>query len=279
VTTTDPWVPLSRRTAGLGPETTLYDGVPKHLRGALTGWFESCWPEENDEHRVLYDHLLLRLHVDHLAPGQMSEDELLDAVDAMLAWGPSSKDYLAGRVSANVSRGHLKEILRIAASTWRVRDDGRGLERRVDDTVTAAVQQAVRTARDDAAAHLAAAWSAVYGRNPDPDRAYDEAVLAVEAVACPLICPNNGRRTLGTVIADLRNQTARWELVIGDSTGQPAGPERLVEMLSLLWQGQSRHAGAPNSRRQNQAEAEAAVHLAATVVQWFTAGVLRRRTP
>ena len=48
-------------------------------------------------------------------------------------------------------------------------------------------------------------------------------------------------------------------------------------MLSLLWDGQSRHGGAPNSRRQGQAEAEAVVHLAATAVQWFTAGVVRAR--
>jgi hypothetical protein len=44
---------------------------------------------------------------------------------------------------------------------------------------------------------------------------------------------------------------------------QPAGPDRLIEMLKLLWQGQSRRGGSPNSRRQTQAEAEAAVHLAA----------------
>jgi len=116
---------------------------------------------------------------------------------------------------------------------------------------------------------------AAYGRNPHPDRAYDEAVLAVEAVACPLVAPTSTRATLGSVIADLRNQAARWELAIGDTSGQPAAPDRLIEMLQLLWQGQFRHAGAPNSRRQNQAEAEAVVHLAATVVQWLSSNVPR----
>ncbi|WP_161557854.1 hypothetical protein [Micromonospora sicca] len=48
-------------------------------------------------------------------------------------------------------------------------------------------------------------------------------------------------------------------------------------MLALLWKGQSRHAGSPNSRRQSQAEGEAAVHLAATLVQWLAVGVLRRK--
>lgn len=137
----------------------------------------------------------------------------------------------------------------------------------------------IRTAGDDAADHLDTAWAAAYGPNPDPDKAYDEAVLAVETLACPLVCPNNPRRTLGTVIRDLRNQTTQWELTIGDAMGQPAGPGRLVEMLALLWEGQSRHAGAPNSRQQTQAEAEAAVHLAATLVQWLTTGVLHRRLP
>ncbi len=143
--------------------------------------------------------------------------------------------------------------------------------------MTAAAAHAIRGAGDEAAEHLRAAWTAVYGRGPDPDRAYDEAVLAVEAVACPLVAPASARSTLGTVITDLRNQSAKWELAIGDSTGRPSGPDKLVEMLQLLWQGQSRHAGAPNSRRQNQAEGEAAVHLAATLVQWLTSGVLRRK--
>ena len=48
-------------------------------------------------------------------------------------------------------------------------------------------------------------------------------------------------------------------------------------MLDLLWKGQSRHGGNPNSRQQTQAEAEAAVHMAAALTQWLTAGVLHRK--
>ncbi len=101
--------------------------------------------------------------------------------------------------------------------------------------------------------------------------------MAVESVVCPLVAPKATKPTLGTVIADLRSQAAKWELSITDGTGQPAAIGRLVEMLALLWEGQSRHAGAANSRRQTQAEGEASVHLAATLVQWLSAGVLRRK--
>ena len=48
-------------------------------------------------------------------------------------------------------------------------------------------------------------------------------------------------------------------------------------MLDLLWKGQSRHGGNPNSRQQTQAEAEAAVQMAAALTQWLTAGVLHRK--
>jgi hypothetical protein len=45
----------------------------------------------------------------------------------------------------------------------------------------------------------------------------------------------------------------------------------------MLWKGQSRHAGSANSRQQSQAEAEAAVHMAAALVQWLSTGTLRRK--
>lgn len=53
----------------------------------------------------------------------------------------------------------------------------------------------------------------------------------------------------------------------------------LVVMLDRLWTGQvSRHGGGRNSRDQTQAEA--AVHLAATLVQLLTSGALtHRNTP
>jgi hypothetical protein len=266
--TATPWTPLSRRTAGLGPDTTVHDGIPGYLRGVLQDWVTECYPTDRYERTQLRNVLQYRLRLSELPPPpEFTDDQLLDVIDALLAhW------LEPGRLVND-----LDELLTTGGAGWRISANKNALERRVEATVTAAVTATIQTASTDASDHLRIAWAAAYGRNPDPDKAYDEAVLAVEALACPLVCPTNPRRTLGTVIADLRNQNIQWALVIGDSAGQPAAPDRLIEMLMLLWQGQSRHAGAPNSRRQTQAEAEAAVHLAATVVQWLGSGVLYRR--
>lgn len=271
VTTAPPWAPLSRRTAGLGPDTTMHDSIPGYLRGVLQDWVVECYPDDRYgdwEWTQLRNILQYRLRLDEFPPPpEFTDEQLLDVIDALLAHWLDS-DLLVDR---------LGELLTTGGAGWRINAGKNGLERRVEPTVTAAVAATIQAAPADAGDHLRIAWDSAYSRNPDPDKAYDEAVLAVEALACPLVCPTNPRPTLGTVIADLGNQSAQWALVIGDSTGQHAAPDRLVEMLKLLWQGQSRHAGALNSRRQTQAEAEAAVHLAASVVQWLGSGVLYRR--
>jgi hypothetical protein len=52
----------------------------------------------------------------------------------------------------------------------------------------------------------------------------------------------------------------------------------VIEMLWLLERGQTdRHGGIDPTRHISQEAAEAAVHLATTLVQWFSAGHIRRR--
>jgi hypothetical protein len=173
----------------------------------------------------------------------------------------------------------LQQIVVDGSSELVLDVDTRRLERRVDHTVKSIVAATVKRSEKIAADHLRSAWIAAYGLSPHPDNAYGEAVRAVEAVACPLIMPKaDGSRTLGTAIRDLRAQRQRWEVVLPDVSGSPAGVDSLLGMLELLWQGQvSRHAGSSKSRRQTQDEAEAAVHLAGTLVHWLSTGVLRKR--
>lgn len=263
------WAPLNRRLNGLGPDGTIHDGIPAYLRGLLDRWVYDCDSNDQYDNHLMWNTVKLRLRLDEYPhAAHLTDDDLLDLIDSLLAWHFQPQD----------SAVHdLDELLTAGGAGWRINATRSGLERRIDATATAAAVHAIRSASDEAADHLQTAWTAAYGRNPDPDKAYDAAVLAVEAVACPLVAPASSRATLGTVIADLRHQTAKWELAIGDSNGQPAAPDRLIEMLQLLWQGQSRHAGAPNSRHQSQAESEATVHLAATVVQWLSSNVLRRK--
>lgn len=123
---------------------------------------------------------------------------------------------------------------------------------------------------------LEQAWNLTYGLHPDPTTAYSRAVKAVEEVACPLVLPNNPKPTLGTVIANLRQTSAKWRFVLVDKDGHDA-VEPLIDMVGRLWTGQvSRHGGGNNSRESTQAEAEAAVHLAFYLLHLLSTGALTR---
>lgn len=79
---------------------------------------------------------------------------------------------------------------------------------------------------------------------------------AVEGAAIPVTLPNDRLATLGKVLA-------------------PA--DAVVGMIALLWEGQrDRHAGGPISQPVTQEAAQTAVHLAVTLVQWFSAGAIYR---
>jgi hypothetical protein len=110
--------------------------------------------------------------------------------------------------------------------------------------------------------------------------AYGEAVRAVEAAAIPVVIPADPAPTLGKVRSSLEQGAANWEMVIPAKDGATAPVAPVVGMVALLWEGhRDRHAGGPTSASITQAAAEAAVHLAATLVQWFVTGVVRRSGP
>lgn len=209
--------------------------------------------------------------------------ELLDVIDAVLDLHPErgkprNDDPFTGPSDYEWEVRELDEYFIDAGSAYRVAADRSGLELRLDDTVTLAAEQTAAVAGPDAGALLAEAWRRTYGLHPDPTTGYRDAVRAVEEVVCPLVLPNDGAATLGKVIAHLRQGGHRWTFVLVDRDGQGT-VEPLVTMLDRIWTGQvSRHAGGENSRDQTPAEAQAAVHLAVTLVQLLGAGALTRRS-
>lgn len=169
----------------------------------------------------------------------------------------------------------LERLLTSGGSAWRVADDGMSLERRVDPTATDAFRQA---ATGNPASHLAAAWTAAYGRKPNPTVAYSEAIKAVETACIPVVTPGaqGAKATLGKVIIALNDHKQDWQLAI-HSSGVPADISPLLAMLRLLWQGQpDRHGGSTPTIPVTAKAAEAAVHLAVTLVQWFQSGATQR---
>jgi hypothetical protein len=196
-------------------------------------------------------------------------DLMLDLVDWCLGISQFNADYVV----------RLETVLLEAGSAWRVGLDGNGapeLQRRVADAVQSATLESAPPG-SRAARHLSTAWSHVYGRQPDPSSGYREAVRAVEAAAIPIVSPNHMSATLGSVLGELRARPSRWTLTL-----RPIGASdpmvKVIGMIELLWKAQLDRHGTPDPDAPfsvSQEEAEAAVHLAATLVHWFSNGGIR----
>ena len=124
----------------------------------------------------------------------------------------------------------------------------------------------------NAAVHLKEAWSDIYRHKPNPSAGYRNAVRAIEAV-CPLtVIPNDPKPTLGKAIAAMRLKPSKWKTEIGDV-------DTVIRMLEAVWGSQTdRHGSGEKNRPPNvtQREAEAALHLAVTLVQLFRTKAIRR---
>ena len=272
----------------------MFEGVPEHLEQPLRAWVYRALARGG----AALVAVKLRMTIDYArADGDGARflafspagEELLDVVDAILnaggpwpdpnPWGGSSRD-----LDLRAKRQLLDDLalmLDEGASIYRVNDDNTGLIRRVDATVAVAAAEAKHTASalptaGSAADQLAAAWDAAYRLRPDPSAAYRDAIRAVESAAHAIIEPNNRSATLGTMLGQLRAEQQRYTLAIPGPHGVGSiGP--LIAMLELLWRGQtSRHGAQTATRSENPEEARMAVHLAVTLVQWFTTGAVRR---
>jgi hypothetical protein len=294
----DGWRSLSEREVSTH-EDALFEGVPDHLMPSLIRWITGYLDNRPDlTQRVA---LRLRVPLDTPDPEQLVEAvrasdsaRVLDVadmaihLDQRLRWdvdvaGPEIlpeagladwiPEYRWSKGSLAEAVEQLDQLLEDAGSAFTVDWRQRCMNRRVDATVTVAAEHTMAAAPGR---HLQEAWTAVYGRHPDPAKAYDEAVRAVEAAAIPVLLPKGTRVTLGTVLAHLRDAGGKWALAIEGVNDGDAAP--LTAMVELLWKGHvARHAGGPNYRPQHQDEAEMAVHLATTLVQWFISKAVRPR--
>ncbi len=164
----------------------------------------------------------------------------------------------------------LQEILDRSGSAWTVGSDPDGrpwLEKRVDPTVGKAAREEMAE-QSNAAIHLQSAWHHVYRRNPDPSKAYSEAIKAVEAAACRVVLPSDSLATLGKVIGTLRSTPQKWDMVIGEV-------DTVRMMMETIWKDQTdRHGTDRPTPPVTQPEAEAAVQFAVTLVQLFRTGAI-----
>lgn|SRR5215472_4317323 len=175
-------LPLSQRH-GMRPTPEPSEGVPAHLRRSLVQWFVG-WSRSRDD---VVKRIALRLQVPYGAqwmtygttvPEAVSfmwvVDQttdggrlLLDAVDELLEF----RDVLRavrGDIFDPEAWEQLDQALEDSGSVWRVGPTREQLVRRVDDAVQQVADEALKHAPPTAGEHLAAAWSAIYGRRPIP---------------------------------------------------------------------------------------------------------------
>jgi hypothetical protein len=284
--------PFSVRIGARLPDRHLCEGVPDWLLIPLLDWLEK------ELHAGSARQLSIRLRISILDSEALGHTvrvaleeraresergrwDVLDAIDYLIQSDLDGELGIPAHwrdgtpIPGSAPLTVLDRLLITGGSAYHYRK-GR-LERRVDPATVAAFERIAATANDEASLHLRQAWQATYGRDPEPSHAYGEAVRAVEAVACPLVLPKDRTPTLGKVIKHLHDRPDDWALVLpGKHEAEGIAPLRV--MLQLLWTAQrSRHAGGPDTRDQLPTEAEAAMPLAITCVQWFASGFVRRR--
>lgn len=232
---------FSERRGIRAPETSLYDGVPSHLHELLSDWVSRNFNDDEMTKAVLA-HARLTPTVGYLPQYivnlmHQDPDGFLDVVDTRLRGQIDPREV-----------DRLDNILRVGGSLWTVRDDRRGLE----ESVTAAERDAysdVLAPADLATSELQTAWTAAYGRSPDPSDAWDHAIKAAEAILWQIVSPQNQKATLGTMLGDLDSKPSKWATEIGD-------PEDFHRVLKTIWANPDRHAtGVPTQPTLKQARA------------------------
>lgn len=215
-----------------------------------------------EDHRVSTGMSSLRSKFDELG-----SDDLLRFVDFLMSGLPEGHEYL----------GWLEEHLVESGSGWSVgtRAGKPGLVQRLPAGVRDAATEAVRLG--DAGKRLSLAWEATFGVNPDPSNGYRLAVKAVEDAVIPVVCPSDTTATLGKVIGQIN--AGSWKPPFLREDAKSPTHDVLVGMLRTLWVGQHDRHGGPSTvgvPDATQAEAEAAVMLAVTLVGWFSTGKVQQ---
>ncbi|MFW3473477.1 hypothetical protein ACN24M_19625 [Streptomyces microflavus] len=271
------WKPLSVRR-GVRAQDTLAEGIPARLEPALEYWAQGVFGYRDrtgtSEQLIIMTALAasspirtrgraVEMMHELLATCQGNPDAYLDAID-----------YLLSTPRGGARAGELERALALGGSAWMVGSDGDALQRRVDATAQASFESA-RTPSDTASEELRVAWSKAFSREADPSDAWDHAIKAVEAILIPLVVPKQDKPQLGHVVGSLKSQSSRWKFILpGAALGHSVDP--LVAMLDSLWPNPDRHATGTH-REPTLKEAQAAVHLAVSLVQWARSGALELR--
>jgi len=275
------WVPMDEDPTDYG---TLHEGIPAWIAPQLWNWisvvtnatdprshtFTSTFQRMDLALRFsssLYEHVT-SMHGLGMIRNNFSAPDIFKIVDFLVADNDSHDRAVQNR--------HLEELLRDGGSAWRVgtRAGHAGLERRVPVGVQEAAEH-IMDSSELAGRILSEAWHAAFGHNPDPEKAYKKAIVAVEEAAAEKVIPNNKTATLGSILKAMKDQK-NWSLPLLENPAVPS-KDVAIQMAQALWSGETGRHGGNGYRASNQEEAEAAVLLAVPLVYFFTRETVARR--
>ncbi len=260
-----------RMAGGPDPNEVLSLHVEPHLNQPLLNWLaETCdnyWSSER------WDVLAQALKIDYT--GRPSRNAIMVAINAD---NDLILDLLDFRLKLGTGWEHqasLADILFLGGSGYRLTDGKDGLEKIVDETVRAAALAAMDAAEPSAAEHLREAWSATLGRNSNPTQAHAEMVRAVESASRPVVTPNNGEATLGTIIGQMTSQAALYSTHGASEKNDGIGA--VVAMMRMVWQQQTDRHGANPTIPATQRRVEFLLPVTAALVHAFSTGAVFRK--
>lgn len=175
----------------------------------------------------------------------------------------------------------LEWLLSQGRSGWRAEIEPPGLVERVSPEERAEYDSAKKP-DDIAAAHLRAAWQAAWGVDHDGQKAFDEAVKALEAAFRPVAAPKDPGATLGKIARYLDDKPDKWRARLADARppsssgkGDDAGAQALADLLHAIIAANRRHA-ADGTRLQNSLDdGRDAVSLAVALVAMQRRGFIQ----
>ena len=287
----DSFTPLGLREGWIS-DNGPYEGVPAHLQQSLLDWisdvfYRTWWTGyshsssfnyellQQAERRVQFSSGIVRATTSsafysarqRLRTVLASDEQLfLSVIDFLLWKGVGDADAMDGLLMEGGS------IYKVADTSGSLR-----LERRVEPSLDS--QAKALMAKSGAASDLLkVAWSAALGIHPNPSEGFRNAVRAVEAAAIPIVLPNDATATLGKVIGHLDSNDADWEFVLPERRDGQASVRTVIDNMGTLWNSQyDRHVTAGVPLHVSQSEAEAALVLAAVLIQWLESGSLKKR--
>lgn len=260
------------------------EGLPPWLKGPVLEWMRNAfqaggWDHEEALQAIQLDFRLERplgFEVngtpgdDLLRRAATSDEFALDVLD----WMVHNHRYFSAGHQSEGWVGELGRLLTQGGSAWEVITVDYMSHRLTRRAVGPVVEIMEQTAPEATRAHnhLSAAWAKLMGRNPDPSGAYREAVRAVEAVAKPVISPNNDLATLGQMIAAMRDKADKWSTILGTTDDVRA-------QMEAVWKGQLDRHGTDDEDvplHVSQEEADAAFSTCLNLVRLFVGSHVKR---